>query len=383
MPEPELHEATGAPGLVVKARLGRQPITRRSLVKIAVVVLAIMLAIFQLPASFVERVYARGFYPRLQSLFTPLTNYLPFAIYDVLLLALLVGVPAWWIARIVKAGKGNRLRAAVRLFGNSLLFTAVIFLLFQLLWGGNYMRKPLAEKLDFDATRITEEEALRLYRSTVERLNAEAEAAHQTPWPDDEEWRRRLQPAYNALLKEFGRPLDITLARAKATLFDKYLEASGITGFINPFGHETIVGRGYHALDRAFTLAHEWGHLAGFAEESEASFIGLLALLRSDDAACRYAGYLALYAHLPLRSLKEKLRAENLELPKLSAQVEADLRAMNEEAAKRHTVESVSSAQWQMYDQFLKVHHTTASYGELISLVLGTQFNAEWSPVQR
>jgi hypothetical protein len=367
----------------IKEKLFRQGGSRRIALKLTIVLSAVLLAIFQLPASFIERFYARGFYPRLQSFATPITNRLPFAIYDLLIITLLTGIPTWWTVRLVKAGKGRRWRATAKLFGDTLVLAAISFLLFQLLWGFHYMRKPLTEKLDYDVARINEEAALRLYGATVERLNAEAEAAHQSLWPDDEEWRRRLQPSYKVLAREFGRPNDITLAKAKATLFDKYLEAAGITGFINPFGHETIVGRGYHSLDRAFTLAHEWGHLSGFAEESEASFIGLLALLRSDDAACRYAGWLAVYSHLPLRSLKEKLEADNRKMPKLASLVEDDLRAMDEEAARRHTVQSVSQAQWQMYDQFLKVHHTTASYGELISLVMGTEFQEGWVPVHR
>jgi hypothetical protein len=361
----------------------RQKLSFRIAAKIAVVVLSLLFTVFQLPASFVERFYANGFYVRLQSFFTPVTNLLPFAIYDLLILTVILGLPGWWIVRIVKAGKGKRLRCTATLFINTLVLTAIIFLIFQLLWGFNYMRQPLRQKLDYNTERINEDAAIRLYHLCVERLNAEVDEAHKTALPDDEEWRRRLQPSYSGLLKEFGRTNDITLARAKATLFDKYLEASGISGFINPFGHETIVGRGYHSLDRAFTLAHEWGHLAGFADESEASFIGLLALLRSEDAVCRYAGWLAMYSHMPLRSLKEKLKTDNAQIPQVSTAVENDLRTMNEEAEKRRISPVVSKAQWQMYDQFLKAQHATASYGELISLVMGTQFEPNWSPKPR
>jgi hypothetical protein len=350
--------------------------------KIAVVALSLLLTIFQLPASFIERFYANGFYARLQSMVTPVSNLLPFALYDVLISVLILGLPAFWIVCLVRAGKGKRLRRAAGLFLNTIVFGAIILLVFQLLWGFNYMRQPLRQKLDYNGERINEEAAMRFYRLCVKGLNSEVEAAHETNLPDDEEWRKRLQPAYSALLKEFGRAGDITLARAKATLFDKYLEAAGISGFINPFGHETIVGRGYHSLDRAFTLAHEWGHLAGFAEESEASFVGLLALLRSEDAACRYAGWLALYSHLPLCSLKEKLKAGQEEMPQLAAAVEGDLRAMDEEADKRRISPAVSKAQWQMYDQFLKAQHATASYGELASLMMGTEFGDGWKPTQ-
>jgi hypothetical protein len=359
-------------------------LTLRGALKIAVVALSLLLTIFQLPASFIERFYSNGFYARLQALLTPLTNYLPFAVYDLLIVAVMIGIPVWWMVRIAKTEKGRRLRKAAKLLLNTIVLTATVFLLFQLLWGFNYMREPLTEKLDYDAERINEEVAIGLYRLCIERLNAEVEEAHQTNLPDDEEWRRRIQPSYNVLLKEFGRPGDITLATPKATLFDKYLEASGITGLLNPFGHETIVGRGYHSLDRAFILAHEWGHLAGFADEAEASFVGLLALLRSEDAACRYAGWLELYTHFDLSKKDgEWLKERNIEMPRLTQQVGDDLREMTEEARKRRPIAIVSNAQWQMYDQFLKAQHATANYDELSLLMMGTRFNTDWSPIHR
>ncbi len=352
--------------------------------KIAVVVLSVLLPIFQLPASFIERFYSNGFYERLQSLITPLTNYLPFAVYDLLLVSVMIGIPVWWIIRIAKAEKGRRLRKAAKLLLDTIVLTALVFLIFQTLFGFNSMREPLRQKLDYNAERINEEVAIDLYRLCIERLNAEVEAAHKTNLPDDEEWRRRIQPAFSRLLKEFGRTSDITLAKPKASLFDKYFQASGITGLLNPFGHETIVGRGYHSLDRAFTMAHEWGHLAGFSDESEASFVGLLALLRSEDAACRYAGWLELFTHFTLRKEDaERLKERELEMPRLAQQVYDDLRGMAEEARKRKSIAIVSKVQWQMYDQFLKVQHQTANYDELSLLVMGTQFEEGWKPVQR
>ena len=352
--------------------------------KLLGVLAAVLLLLFQLPAPFIERSYSNGIYPPLQSLVTPLTNLLPFALYDLLLAGAILGIPAWWLWRLIKAERGMKLRVLLRLFINTIVLAATLFLLFLAFWGFNYSRLPLTAKLDYDSERINEENALNLYRLSIDHMNAEVEAAHQTALPDDAEWQRRIQPAYNTLLRELGRSRDLTLARPKATLFDRYLEATGITGFINPYGLETIVGRGYHPLTRAFTLAHEWGHLAGYATESEASFIGLLALLRSDDAATRYAGWLELYQNIPFTDeQRERLKTRFAEMPQLSETVKADLRAMAEEARKRRISPKISDAQWQMYKEFLKANNARPNYNELISLVLGTQFHQEWEPAPR
>ena len=358
---------------------------RRAAGKLSVVAAALLLTFFQLPESWIERFYANGLYPHVQAAVTPVSNLLPFALYDVLLVTVILGLPVWWVRRLVKAGKGRRLRRLGTLIVNTIVLAAISYLLFQFLWGLNYMRRPLKEKFDYDAARINEDAAVQLYRLAVERLNTDVLAAHQTELPDDAEWRRRLQPAYDALVKELGPRTSLTLARPKATLFDRYLEKAGITGFINPFGHETIVAKGFHPLDRGFTLAHEWGHLAGFADESEASFIGLLALLRSEDATARYAGWLELYRSIPLRKtrLEELNRTFTVPLPQLAEPVKEDLRAMAEEAAKRKISERISRAQWQMYEQFLKANNATPNYGEVISLVMGTKFDPAWQPIRK
>src|SRR5262249_31645011 len=152
---------------------------------------ATVLLLFQLPASFIERFYANGFYPRLQSLVTPATNLLPFALYDALLTGLILGVPAWWLIRLIKAERGAKLRTLARLAANTVAFAAALSLFSLLFWGFNYSREPLTAKLDYDSDRINEENALKLYRLCVERLNAEVGAAHQAALPDDAEWQRR------------------------------------------------------------------------------------------------------------------------------------------------------------------------------------------------
>ena len=54
---------------------------------------------------------------------------------------------------------------------------------------------------------------------------------------------------------------------------------------INPFGLEVLVNPDLPLSERPFVAAHEWAHLAGYADESEASFVGWLTCMRADAAA--------------------------------------------------------------------------------------------------
>jgi hypothetical protein len=354
----------------------KQRLTARTVTKIILIIIALALFLLPLPASFVERVYTNGFYSLLQPALTPVANLVPFAIADVLLVAAIIGLPAWWVVRIKRAGRGRRWRAAGHMALNTLALVAAVFIAFQLLWGFNYERAPLGAKLDFDAARVSAQAAADLRRNVIEQLNREA-AVRQSNWPDEREWRERLLVTFNETARELGNRRGIAAGRPKHTLMNFYLAAAGIEGFVNPFGLEVVLESSVLPFEKPFLLAHEWGHLAGFADESEASFVGLLACLHSDSGAIRYAGWLALYLYLP-----DDPKAEPVQL---APEVVADLKAIAEREARRRNA-TVSRMQWKVYDQFLKasgVEAGVASYGMLVRLVLGTRFEQGWVPARR
>jgi len=304
-------------------------------IKALVIVTALVLLLLPLPARFVERFYSNGFYSFLQPVITPVTNFVPFAMVDLLLVIAIAGLPVWWIVRIRRAVRGQRLRAAGRVALDTLALASVVFITFQILWGFNYERLPLRSKLDFDAGRVLPQTLAELRRTVIEQLNTEA-VARRSDWPDESEWRGQLLLSFNEAVSELGNRRGIAAGRPKHTLMNFYLAAAGIEGFVNPFGLEVVLESSVLPFEKPFLLAHEWGHLAGFADESEASFVGLLACLHSDSAALRYAGWLALYLYLPDDPKGEAAR--------LAPEVVADLRAIAEREA-RHRNATISRVQ--------------------------------------
>jgi Protein of unknown function (DUF3810) len=354
----------------------KRRLTPRAAIKITLILIAVALLCLPLPSRLVEHFYTNGLYSFLQAVLTPVANLVPFAIVDGLLVALAVGLPAWWIVRLKRAGRGRRWRAAGLLAFDTAALVAVAYITFQFLWGFNYERAPLRAKLDFDAARVSAQAAAELRRSVVEQLNREV-VARQMSWPDERQWREQLHKAFDETVRELGNRRGIAPGRPKRTMMNFYLAAAGIEGFVNPFGLEVVLESSVLPFEKPFLLAHEWGHLAGFADESEASFVGLLACLHSDSSAIRYAGWLALYLYLPDDPKAETAR--------LAPEVVADLRAIAAREARRRNA-TVSRVQWKVYDQFLKasgVEAGIASYGMLVRLVLGTRFEQGWIPARR
>ena len=63
---------------------------------------------------------------------------------------------------------------------------------------------------------------------------------------------------------------------------------------INPFGLEVLANPDLLPFEKPSVAAHEWAHLAGYADESEASFVGFLTCIRAATPAA-YSGWLFLY----------------------------------------------------------------------------------------
>ena len=58
----------------------------------------------------------------------------------------------------------------------------------------------------------------------------------------------------------------------------------------DPFFLEVIVNPDVLPIERPFVVAHEWAHLAGYADESEANFVAWLTCAHGDAARDTVAG---------------------------------------------------------------------------------------------
>ena len=148
-----------------------------------------------------------------------------------------------------------------------------------------------------------------------------------------------------------------------------------------PFFLETLANDTLLPYERPATIAHEWSHLAGYADESEANFVGWLVCMRGSSAV-QYSGWLSLYGTiagaLP-RSDRDEIARQLEEGPR------ADLRAISDRI-RRYAIPAASRAGYAMYDRFLKANRVEAgvrSYGEVLRLLLGTRFNEDGSPALR
>ena len=344
---------------------------RRHAGTIALVGTAAVCAIVPLPPDVVERVYSRQLYPAIQHVVTPVTNLVPVALLDIAVAVVILVIGSAFIVRMRRFGIVAAIgRTALTLLG----VCAAVYLAFLMMWGLNYRRVPLEAKLDYDKGRVTRDAVLAFANSAAAEVNARYADAHATRFHVE-----GLAHAFATVESELGRGTHTELGNPKQSLATLYFRRAAIDGMTDPVFLEIIVNPEVLDVERPMVIAHEWGHLAGFADESEASFIAWLACVRA-DALSQYSAWLAVYEHA-LRALPRQDRSA---IQPLQPGPREDLRAIAARYARSSPV--VRTAAEGVYDEYLRanrVREGIASYDAVLRLIVGSRFDARWTPVRR
>ncbi len=344
---------------------------------LAVLCIAVIAAVVPTPADWVERLYSQQLYPLAQNTVTRLSSLVGFALFDVVLLLGVAGLGVWWCRSLRRLGRGDRTlgRAVGRQLFRTTVIAASVYLAFVAVWGLNYRRVPLALKLDYAQSRVTPTALADLAAESVRRVNALYDPARATAWTGLVEFPSRLAPAFEHVQQRLGASRAAVAGIPKTTMLTAYFQRAGIDGMLNPFSLEVLVNETVLPFERPFVVAHEWGHLAGYANEAEASFVGWLTCLAGNDQS-RYSGWLFLTRRL-LLAVPPAARAD------LWAAMDdgphAHIRAID--ARLGRTVPVVSRNARRVYDRFLRANRVdggVASYGLVVDLILGTDGTPIW-----
>ncbi len=282
--------------------------------KLYLIPVALAAALVPIPAGLIERVYAGVLFPSLQRPVTFVSNLVPIALLDVAVAIALVALTASLVRDWRRLGGRSALwTGAIRLA----TVVAVIYLLFLATWGLNYRRVPLEQKLDFEASRVNQAGAIRLATLATERLNAGYVAAHARPFRAD-----LLAADFAATQSLLGATRLARPGRPKRSLAGLYFRYAAIDGMTVPVFLEVILNPDLLPVERPSVLAHEWGHLAGYADESEANFLAWVTGVRSADPLAQYSAWLDAYG-LAVNALPRAARGT---LPPLDAGPRSDLR---------------------------------------------------------
>jgi len=332
------------------------------------IALAIAAATAPLSRDFIENGYANGFFAALNQALVPLTNRVPFAVGDleaILAIALLL---FGWIRTLRRAPRTRRARTVLALLAHTAGWLALALIAFEALWGWNYRRETVVQRIAFDEHRVNAASVAAFSKRIVGILNGDVAAAHAETLD-----RAKLYDAFAPIVARLGDRWDVAVTVPKTTMLESYYEAAGIGGMYSPYSFETLLNSSFLPFEVPRALAHEWSHAAGFTDEGDANYIGTLACLRSSDPLIRYSGAFWTYFDLP-DSERRRLR--------LDPRVVADFNASHDRFL-RHYMPQVFAIQWRFYDSYLRtsgVHGGVASYGYFLRLLVGSELDAAGLP---
>ncbi len=336
-------------------------------------VIAVLVLLIPIPAWIIDDFYSRDTYPWFQGFVTAGTNVLPVAVLDLLLIGVILAV-LYRLTRLYRVIRQRGVMDALwDAFRRVVRFAAVAAILFVWAWGFNYRRIPLESVTPGGAAS----------RLSVEQLqsglsDANALASRLRPMTQNDEGNYHtirlalVKPMNDALLSLNRVPLQTAGQPKFSLVLSPFFRWSGVTGMMNPFGLESIVSPDLLPFERPFVLAHEWAHLAGHADEAEASAVGWLACMKANPVAAYSA---SLYLISEAASALPPAEREKA-LARLDAGVRADLDAIAERMrSEQHP--RIQETTSDVYGQFLKANRVqdgVASYRRALTLVLSSPF---------
>ncbi|MEZ4853655.1 DUF3810 domain-containing protein [Flavobacterium sp.] len=240
--------------------------------------------------SFIEKNYSHGLYKKIAWCNRTVFGNIPFSFGDVIYSLLIILLIRWiWKTRkgFFKNWKSNGLTI--------LSWFSVFYFLFHILWGMNYYRVPLHEKLNIEK-EYTEEELLVFTEKMIAKTNAlqlqitgNDSTAVKVPYSDEEVFAM-AQNGYAKLPKSL-QEFHYANESIKPSLLRYLLSYMGFGGYINPFTNEAQVNTLKPNFTLPMTTCHEMGHQVGIGSESECNFIGFIAASNHDDLYFQYSAY--------------------------------------------------------------------------------------------
>ena len=346
-----------------------------------IILCALAAAIVPTDSESIERAYSTSIYLDIQSAVTPVSNLIPFALFDLLTVAAVVVLIVSGAVAVSRA----RLLRSLRPIGEFALSVATaaafVYLVFLAIWGLNYRRLPMTERLVLSSDAPSTERVMKLGFEAIRKMNTLHEQAHTIGWEPDPRYDKELVAAYNFVQERLLGTASAVPGRLKSSIYGSYFRWTTVDGMVDPFALEVLANPDLLPFERTFVAAHEWAHLAGFADESEANFVGWLTCMRSGVPA-QYSGWLSLYWQIGVEvgpDERKRLWDAVAEGPR------RDIEAITDRL-QRGQLQFLRNASWRVYDGYLRANRVEdgiESYVQVISLVLRARFEDGYAPVLR
>ena len=234
-------------------------------------------------------------------------------------------------------------------FLNLVAFSSILYFLFYFLWGLNYFKPSLVDKLN-----IKSEYEFNVLDETINRVIFEINKESSFISEDINK-------------SDIFNLINTTTSNIKKSIIPDIFLYQKVSGHYIPFTSEAIFVDKIPLVDMPIVILHEQAHQSGYANEGEASFIAFSKAINNKEPYIRYSGYF--YALINLLNEISKKNSDKLDdyITKLDEKVISDIKKVQNFWSK-YSNSFLDKAQNYIYDLYLKSNNQEAgimTYGEV------------------
>lgn len=248
----------------------------------------LMLVFHRFPDAFFPAY--RSFSKKLMGGLSVLTSFVPFTVWDIGFILLIVLFLYTMIRMIV------RKKSFLNWIGTVFLAASVLLGIAVNGWMLNHYGPLLSEEIGLTVEEYTEDELaetfLYYYTKAAEcAAEIEREEDGSAVRQDFGELARICGASYHGLQDRYPVFEGSEKPVKYVGVFGELMLYSGITGIFMPITGESGIPKNEVVVNQPFTMCHEAAHRLGIASEEEANFAAYLACEASEDVRLRYSGY--------------------------------------------------------------------------------------------
>ena len=319
-------------------------------------------------ARFVDHYYSTGIYPFIAKLFSWLSNLVPFSLWDIFWIFIIVLLFAGLVLAIFRKVKW-------RWYGLRILQSAaLLYVFFYFVWGFNYFRPKIETRVSWEKQKPDEA----VFRSVLDSIISHTNSSYVSVTPADYPTIDQLvEDSYRKNSKTLGINYPNGTRRPKTMLFSSFFAKSGVSGYFGPFFNEIHLNYYLLPMEYPFVLAHEKAHQFGITNEAEANLAAFVICMTSKDHRLQYSGYVNLLVYFlsdasQMKDVKDYIR-------KLDKPVILDLRFQRShwQGLRNTTLDKVQTAANNAYLKTNNIEEGVKNYNQVVALVISYYHNSD------
>ncbi len=324
--------------------------------------------------QFTEKWYSQKIYPFLSKWISGLSSHTAFSLDDSFYLLLIAALLSSLVLLVF------RKLSFFRWLKGFLNVAALVYILFYLLWGFNYYRPGLHQRIGIkEQNRDTK----KFVAAIEKQIAATSRSVCSFEKLDKEKIDSEVEAAYEKLAPMLKINYPMGTRKAKNISFSHFFAKAGISGYYGPFFNEVHINSYNLPVEYPFVLAHEKAHQFGITSEAEANFIAWLVCTQSKSKQLKYSANLYILRFF----LVDAVRLD--QYPELMAKIDKKIKADFSQIQnywKNLRDEKIDQAASKVNDTYLKtnkVEKGIEDYEGVVSYVIDfgadKEFRKKWN----